>query len=107
MKEEMDIHDVKTLNEKYLSNIDVKKLPLHHIIILAKNQTGIKNLYKLVSMAHLDYFARRPRLPKSIITEYREGLIIGSACEAGQLYKAVLEGKTDGELKEIASFMII
>ena len=100
----MDIHDVKTLNEKYLSNIDVKKLPLHHIIILAKNQTGIKNLYKLVSMAHLDYFARRPRLPKSIITEYREGLIIGSACEAGQLYKAVLEGKTDGELKEIASF---
>ena len=55
-------------------------------------------------MAHLDYFARRPRLPKSIITEYREGLIIGSACEAGQLYKAVLEGKTDGELKEIASF---
>ena len=104
MKEEMDIHDVKTLNEKYLSNIDVKKLPLHHIIILAKNQTGIKNLYKLVSMAHLDYFARRPRLPKSIITEYREGLIIGSACEAGQLYKAVLEGKTDGELKEIASF---
>ena len=104
MKEEMDIHDVKTLNEKYLSNIDVKKLPLHHIIILAKNQTGIKNLYKLVSMAHLDYFARRPRLPKSIITEYREGLIIGSACEAGQLYKAVLEGKTDAELKEIAAF---
>ncbi|MFR4051361.1 MAG: PolC-type DNA polymerase III, partial [Clostridium perfringens] len=104
MKEEMDIHDVKTLNEKYLSNIDVKKLPLHHIIILAKNQIGIKNLYKLVSMAHLDYFARRPRLPKSIITEYREGLIIGSACEAGQLYKAVLEGKTDAELKEIAAF---
>ncbi|WP_300262026.1 PolC-type DNA polymerase III [Clostridium sp.] len=104
MKEEMDIHDVKTLNEKYLSNIDIKKLPLHHIIILAKNQIGIKNLYKLVSMAHLDYFARRPRLPKSIITEYREGLIIGSACEAGQLYKAVLEGKTDAELKEIASF---
>lgn len=104
MKEEMDIHDVKSLNEKYLSNIDVRKLPLHHIIILAKDQVGIKNLYKLVSMAHLDYFARRPRLPKSVITEYREGLIIGSACEAGQLYKAVLEGKTDEELKEIASF---
>ncbi|MGG5462310.1 PolC-type DNA polymerase III [Clostridium sp. B9] len=104
MKEEMDIHDVKALNEKYLSNIDVRKLPLHHIIILAKNQIGIKNLYKLVSMAHLDYFARRPRLPKSIIAEYREGLIIGSACEAGQLYKAVLEGKTNEELKEIASF---
>lgn len=104
MKEEMDIHDVKSLNEKYLSNIDVRKLPLHHIIILAKNQIGIKNLYKLVSMAHLDYFARRPRLPKSLISEYREGLIIGSACEAGQVFKSVLEGKSQEELKEIASF---
>ena len=104
MKEDMEIYDVKALNEKYLSNIDVRKLPLHHIIILAKNQVGIKNLYKLVSMAHLDYFARRPRLPKSLIAQYREGLIIGSACEAGQLYRAVLDGKTEGELKEIASF---
>ena len=82
----------------------LKSNRLHHIIILAKNQKGLKNLYKIVSDAHLKYFFRKPRIPKTLLTEMREGLIIGSACEGGQLYKSVLEGKTGEELKEVANF---
>ncbi len=104
LQEEKDIYDIKSLNKEFLSNVDIKKQPTYHIIILAKNQVGLKNLYKLISKAHLEYFFKRPRLPKSVINEYREGLIIGTACEAGQVYKAVLEGKSDEEIKEIASF---
>ena len=104
LEEEKKIYDIKSLNKEFLNNVDIKKQPTYHIIILAKNQVGLKNLYKLISKAHLDYFFKRPRLPKSIISEYKEGLIIGAACEAGQVYKAVLEGKSDDEIKEIASF---
>ena len=81
-----------------------KKTPLDHIIILAKNETGLRNLYKLVTLSHLKYYNNRPALPRAIIQEHRDGLVLGSACEAGELYRAVRAGKTDEELMKIASF---
>ena len=76
----------------------------NHLILLAKNQTGLRNLYKLVSLSHLEHFNRFPIMPKSIINENREGLIVGSACEAGELFRAVVDGKDDRELERIASW---
>jgi DNA polymerase-3 subunit alpha (Gram-positive type) len=75
-----------------------------HLIVLAKNQTGLRNLYKLISLAHLEHFKRVPTMPKSLINENREGLIIGSACEAGELFRAIVDGKDWEELKRIASW---
>ncbi|MEY7999616.1 PolC-type DNA polymerase III [Clostridium sp. Mt-5] len=101
---ERDILNLYKLNEEFLSNIDIKKQTMYHLIILVKNQTGLKNLYKLVSQSNLNYFFKKPRMPKSLIMKYREGLIIGSACEAGQVYKEVLSGKSDEELKDMLNF---
>lgn len=83
------------------------KTQLDHIIILAKNETGLRNLYKLVTLSHLKYYntrPSRPSLPRAVIEEYRDGLILGSACEAGELYRAVRAGKSEEELLKIASF---
>ena len=82
----------------------VKKLPTYHGIILVKNEIGRVNLNRLVSAAHLDYFNRRPRMPKSLITKYREGLIIGSACEAGELFQGLIKEKDETDLARIISF---
>lgn len=87
------------------SNPDiVKRLPTYHAIILAKNNTGRVNLYKLVSESHLTYYAKRPRIPKSLFLQCREGLILGSACEAGELYRALLDEKSDAEIARIVNF---
>ncbi|MBP3603999.1 MAG: PolC-type DNA polymerase III [Lachnospiraceae bacterium] len=82
----------------------IKRLPTYHAIILAQNNTGRENLYTLVSESHVTYYSKRPRVPKTLLLKHREGLILGSACEAGELYRALLDGKADSEIARIVDF---
>ncbi|MFA5676243.1 MAG: PolC-type DNA polymerase III [Christensenellales bacterium] len=83
---------------------DEKTMPVYHTILLCENKTGLYNLYKLVTESHLNHFYRRPRVPKSLLSAHREGLIVGSACEKGELVSAILRYASDGELEHIARF---
>ena len=97
------LEDIETINRLSQENDSVKDRP-YHIVLLAQNLKGLKNLYKLVSISHMDYFYRQPRIPKSILKKYREGLLIGSACSQGELYQAILSNKSKGEIESIAKF---
>lgn len=105
MLKERDIFTVEKLNEEGKLDIDsIKKLHQYHCIILASNEMGRINLYRLISASHLTYFSRFPKIPKSLVNKYREGLIIGSACEAGELFRAMLSGRSDAEIARIVEF---
>lgn len=102
--EDMGVKRLIDINFAFTHITNYNSLPANHATILIKNMTGLKNLYKIVSRSHLEYFYRRPRIPKSVLMEYKEGLIIGSGCEAGELYKAMVKGRPYNEIKEIAEF---
>ena len=99
-----NIWDTSTINNIMNKNTDPLTIPSNHQIILVKNKVGLKNLYKLVSDGFLKYYKRHPRIPKSKLVEHREGLIIGSACEAGELFQAILDNRSDDDIEEIANF---
>ena len=101
MLKEQNITSLDDINELASKNIDKRKIKkYYHIIIYAVNQKGLYNLYKLVSESNLKYYLRRPKIPKSELIKYREGLIFGSACEAGDLYTAVYEQWPERRFKE-------
>lgn len=102
MLKDKGIETLDDITKKIAGDADFKKLPTYHAIILATNYVGLKNLYKLVSTSHLDYFYKKPRILKSMYKKYSEGLILGSACEAGELYQAIEMGKSDEEIEDIA-----
>lgn len=107
LEQEQDVHTLQTINPamvKLRSGGRITDRQARHIILFAKNQVGLRNLYHLISNSNLKHFRRVPRIPKSELLEMREGLIIGSACEAGELFQAILDRKSHDELKRIASF---
>ena len=102
--EEKQVTKVSEINTGLGGNREVLKKKYYHLIILVKNQMGLKNLYKIVSEAHVNYFFKKPRVPRSLLNKYRDGLLLTSACEAGELYRAIVDGTPYEELKKIASY---
>ena len=105
MLEERGIETLDQMNHFGAHNAEaIRKMPSYHVIVLAKNDIGRVNLYTLISKSHLEYFGRQPRMPKSEVLKYREGLMIGSACEAGELYQAILGEKSAERIARIVNF---
>lgn len=102
--EKMEIHGLGALSEYAGTKSNVKSMDMYHIVLLCKNKKGLTNLYRLVSDSHINHFFKKPRMLKSLIGKYREGLIVGSACEQGELYRALISGRSKEEIRKIASF---
>ncbi|MBQ8184911.1 MAG: PolC-type DNA polymerase III [Lachnospiraceae bacterium] len=105
MLEQQNVTNLDQVNA--LGTLDaeaIKKLPTYHVIILALNEIGRVNLYRLVSWSHLDYYSKRPRIPKSVFAKHREGLLLGSACEAGELYQALVRSAPEEEIARLVNF---
>ncbi|MDK2903294.1 MAG: polymerase subunit alpha, Gram-positive type, partial [Clostridiales bacterium] len=100
---EMGCRSLNDLNRVFGNSIS-NNSELYHAVILVKNQDGLKNLYKLISVSHIDYFYRKPRIPKSVLAQYRDNLIIGSGCDAGELYQALIKSAADSAIKDIVAF---
>ena len=101
---EKGANTISDINQIFTGKQDFKKMDTYHTVILVKNYEGLLNLYKLISISHLDYYYRKPRILKSILEQYREGLIVGSGCEAGRLFKEILKGSSNYELADIVKF---
>ena len=105
MLEEKDIHTLSQVNEFTDASVEtIRKMPSYHAIILAKTEEGRRNLYRMVSESHVKYFNRQPKLPKSFVMKHREGIILGTACEAGELYRALLDEKSPEDIARIINF---
>ncbi|MFB0918078.1 MAG: PolC-type DNA polymerase III, partial [Clostridiaceae bacterium] len=102
--EKKGITDMLSLNVDYSQNFDISKGMPSHVIIYAKNQAGLKKLYELISISHLKYFNKNPRIPKSLLQKSRENLLLGSACSNGELFKSILDGRSDKDVDNIAAF---
>ncbi len=98
---EMGIETLDSINTTLSGNVDIRTMPTYHCILLVQSQEGMQNLYKIISASGLDYYYRRPRVPKSLIQKYRKGLLVGSACEAGELYRILLDSPYGYDLSEI------
>ncbi|MBP2073171.1 PolC-type DNA polymerase III [Thermoanaerobacterium butyriciformans] len=101
---ENGVYKVNEINSYLKNKVDIKKMPTYHVIILVKNQKGLRNLYELVSKSNLEYFHRNPRIPKSLLTQMREGLLIGSACEQGEVFRGLISNFDDDKLQEIIRY---
>ena len=101
---EKGVQTIEGIEKAFSSHFDYTKADSYHAILLVKNYIGLKNLYNIISESHLNYFYKKPRVPKSLLLKYREGLVLGSACEAGELYSGIVKGKSRDEIEKIAKF---